>query len=379
MKKQLILILFLIQVVSCLLSQQNIKAEYYNGTNFEKYVGSNFVSNIDFFWNHESPIKGLNPNKCSVRYTGQIHTSKSGTYTFSARVDDGIRVWIDDILIMSNWKLNDVGYAKGEIDLIAHKNYNIKIEYFNALLEAEIRLLWTLPDDENQSWLTNWWNRKPVVIATDYFLPSIDKKEQSLALLKPKVEEKPEPYEERPEPKVEEISEATVEEKPESKFVKKRVSTVADKPLPKDVKKPVAQALPTPKPVSAESPVVLSQKDKTPDTLLQYIPKNVEFERAKSEILSISYPDLNKLASFLANNPSRKVIIEGHTDSVGDSAKNLILSKERAKAIELYFIHNGVRDSQIISAIGYGGTKPIVPSDGIKHHPENRRVEFILK
>ncbi len=338
MKKYLLLLLaFLSPTLSLLFAQDNLKAEYFNGINFDEYVGTHFVSNIDFYWNQRAPIQGLNPHYCSVLYTGQLKTPRTGDVTFSARVDDGIRVWIDDILLISNWQLNDVGYSEGTIHLNANTNYTIKINYFNALNEAEIRLLWKLPEDPDQSWLSSWWyGNDPVVIPSEYFMPSIEE----VVIEEPK----PQPIAE-------------------------------SKPAPKPKKKPT----PKPKPIPKKEPIVVTPPKKSMDTIQKYIPKNIEFERAKSEILEVSYPDLDKLALFLKNNPNRKVKIEGHTDNVGDTSKNLILSERRAKAIAAYLVKNGVHYQQIISAKGYGGSRPIAQSDGRKYHPENRRVEFIIE
>jgi len=333
MKKLIILIVCSIAVCGILSAQGSLKAEYYNGTNFEKYVGTNFVSNINFYWNDEPPIRGLDPHDCSVLYTGFIETPRSGDITFSARVDDGIMVWINDQLIISNWQLNDVGFSKGTIYLSANTSYTIKIKYFNALNEAELRLLWQLPDDPNNSWLSNWWaGDDPVIVSSEYFKPPVEKK-----------------LVEVPKPKA--------------------------KPAPKPKKKPAPKPAPKPK----KETTIAKPKVETTETLQRYIPKSVEFERAQSEILPVSYPALDKLARFLADNPSRKVKIEGHTDNVGDHNKNLMLSEKRAKAIAAYLIKKGVHYKQIISAKGYGGTKPIAKSDGRKYHPENRRVEFVIK
>lgn len=101
--------------------------------------------------------------------------------------------------------------------------------------------------------------------------------------------------------------------------------------------KPKPKLTPKPKPV-IEEPVVVLPKEKIIkplDTIQQYIPKNIEFDRAKSEILHVSYPELDKLAAFLVRNPSLKVQIEGHTDYVGDAAKNLILSEKRERMRQL--------------------------------------------
>lgn len=356
MKKLLSILILIMPIASILVGQGKLKAEYYNGTNFEEYVGTNYVSNIDFYWDKRAPINGLDPNHCSVIYTGQIATPKSGDITFSARVDDGIKVWIDDKLIISNWQLNDVGFSEGKIYMEKNEKYNIKVEYFNAVHEAEITLLWKLPEDEDKSWFS-WWDKNDHdVVSADYFFPPIEENIFAALEAEPKPKPKPEPA-------------------PKSK------------PKPKPKPKPVPVPAAKPEPVldadnadlSKNESVVIAQETATAETIEKYIPKRVEFETAKSEILAVSYPDLKKLANFLIDNPKLRLRILGHTDLIGNSKGNLILSEERAKVVAAYLIKNGVKRSQIISAVGYGDTRPLVHSDGKKHHPENRRVEFIIE
>jgi len=177
MNRLLPLLIFFLSV-SLTQAQGKLKAEYYNGINFENYVGTEEVSKIDFYWDRYAPLKDVHPNYCSVRYTGQINSPRTGNVTFSARVDDGIKVWIDDKLIISNWKLNDVGYANGTIKMEVDKKYNIKIEYFNAMNEAELRLLWQLPPAEDRGWLSKFWeaDEKPTIISSEHFSLPLEKK-----------------------------------------------------------------------------------------------------------------------------------------------------------------------------------------------------------
>ena len=351
MKKCIIFLAFLFAGSPILKAQGALKAEFYNGTNFETYIGTSTVSNIDFYWNDRPPIRGLNPHVCSVRYSGLLKTPKEGTVHFSARVDDGIRVWVNDVLIIDNWQLNDVGISDGKLHMEADVHYNFKIEYFNALNEAELRLLWKLPEDPDQNWLSKWWNdQEPEIIPATYFWSPI--KEEVLA------EVEPEP--------------ATPVLVPKS----------GEAPTPKPIIKPKPKPVQTPKPefsAPKKEPITSVSKKITIDTLQKYIPKSVEFDQAKSEILSVSYAELNRLADFLVKNPARKLMIEGHTDYVGDADANLLLSERRAKAIAAFLIKKGVKKQQIISAIGYGGSKPLVKSDDEEYHPENRRVEFVIE
>lgn len=100
---------------------------------------------------------------------------------------------------------------------------------------------------------------------------------------------------------------------------------------------------------------------------------HVLFEQSKSKILSESFSELNIVYRFLDENPNTRIRIEGHTDKIGDSNKNLILSKERANAIKAYLVDKGI-SSDRIETIGYGDKVNICKPEC----KENRRVEFII-
>ena len=349
MKYLLSIYFLLILGIPHLLAQKGLKADYFDGRNFDRYVATNYVDQIDFYWNWQAPVEGINPHVCSVRYTGRLKSPRTGWYTFSARVDDGIRVWIGEELIINNWQLNDVGYSDGKVKMKADQFYDIKIEYFNALNEAELRLLWKLPQDEDSNWLENWWyGDDPTIVPAQYFAPPNEKVVETIR-----------------EPEKEPLAQA--KPAPQSK----------PKPKPKPQSKPKSKPKPQPSTIKP-APLAVPKKKKMVDTLQQYIPNSVEFDRTKSEILSISYPELDKLAKFLVKHPTRTVRIEGHTDSVGDMTKNFRLSEKRAYAVAAYLVKKGVRPNQL-SAKGFGGTKPLVKSKTKKYNPENRRVAFIIE
>ena len=72
------------------------------------------------------------------------------------------------------------------------------------------------------------------------------------------------------------------------------------------------------------------------------------------------------------------VIIEGHTDNVGDANYNLALSEKRANAVMNYLITNFAINQNRISAVGYGETRGITENDTPENRQKNRRVEIIL-
>lgn len=98
---------------------------------------------------------------------------------------------------------------------------------------------------------------------------------------------------------------------------------------------------------------------------------SVQFDFDKSEIKESFLPELNKLLTFLINHPNVKIRINGHTDNEGTDTYNYKLSDDRARAIFLWLINNGVNQSRLTYR-GFGSEEPM--NDISKDI--NRRVEF---
>ncbi len=106
--------------------------------------------------------------------------------------------------------------------------------------------------------------------------------------------------------------------------------------------------------------------------------RNVLFETGESILSPLSYPELDIIAFYMKADPNKYIEIYGHTDNVGEEAKNLELSANRAKAVGKYLTAKGVIISNV-SSYGYGSTKPISSNETPDGRKQNRRVEFILK
>ncbi|MBL7874647.1 MAG: OmpA family protein [Cyclobacteriaceae bacterium] len=107
--------------------------------------------------------------------------------------------------------------------------------------------------------------------------------------------------------------------------------------------------------------------------------QSLEFENGKANILPEMHGDLDKIANFLIDHPTFKLVISGHTDSAGKEEANLKLSQARADAIKSYLSNQFQIDAKRITAIGYGSSKPIVQEVTDEHKQLNRRVEFEIK
>ncbi|MCX6218712.1 MAG: OmpA family protein [Spirosoma sp.] len=105
--------------------------------------------------------------------------------------------------------------------------------------------------------------------------------------------------------------------------------------------------------------------------------KNIYFEMSKSDLLSASFAELNKLVSMMQDNPKMTIRLEGHTDIIGDHDKNLQLSRDRVIACQRYLVQQGI-DVDRIQTIGYGDTRPILTKGTDEERKVNRRVEFVI-
>jgi len=99
------------------------------------------------------------------------------------------------------------------------------------------------------------------------------------------------------------------------------------------------------------------------------------FETGKDVIRPSSFPILNDVVKIMKENPEFNLKINGHTDNVGDDAKNLDLSQRRADAVKKYLADNGV-DTARMTSEGFGETVPVADNNTAAGKTKNRRVEF---
>jgi len=106
--------------------------------------------------------------------------------------------------------------------------------------------------------------------------------------------------------------------------------------------------------------------------------EEVLFKRGTAELLDENSTTLIKsLADFLGDNPRIRILLEGHTDNVGNSQLNKELSLNRASAVRQVLVDHGV-DFERIRIAGWGGTKPIASNQTEEGRVKNRRVEMVI-
>lgn len=104
---------------------------------------------------------------------------------------------------------------------------------------------------------------------------------------------------------------------------------------------------------------------------------HINFPFGKFEIKGIEKTKLDQVVEILNTFPDYNIRIEGHTDSVGAEEYNLKLSEQRSYNVALYLSGQEV-NSDRISYVGYGETRPIADNKTEEGRSLNRRVEFVV-
>jgi len=126
--------------------------------------------NIEFKWENLSPAVGIPADNFSVRWTRKI-SFQSGLYRFSARADDGMRVYIDDQLIIDEW--HDSG---GSTLYQAERNLSgdrtLKVEYYEHTGKADVSFTWVQLSPTSTPTLTATPTATPTPTASPTMTPT---------------------------------------------------------------------------------------------------------------------------------------------------------------------------------------------------------------
>jgi uncharacterized repeat protein (TIGR01451 family) len=128
-----------------------ITGEYFQGNNFQQAEMVRTDARINFNRNIATPDDVILPGAYSVRWTGQIEALHSETYTFSARTNGGVRVWVNGQLLIDNFTAHPVAISSGTIALQAGQSYDIRVDYFqNNAGPSAIQLRWSSASQPNR-------------------------------------------------------------------------------------------------------------------------------------------------------------------------------------------------------------------------------------
>jgi len=104
----------------------------------------------------------------------------------------------------------------------------------------------------------------------------------------------------------------------------------------------------------------------------------IRFDVDSARLRSESEAILGEVLSVLKEQPNLRLVIEGHTDSVGGAAYNMTLSEKRARSVVRWLTEQGI-DPDRLEAVGYGERRPVSTNKASQGRALNRRVELVSK
>ncbi len=124
-----------------------LTGRYFNGVNFDTLVATRTDPQIDFNW--ATPPQGLPHDHYSVRWTGFIQAQQEGDYSLVTASDDGVRLWVDDKLVVDNWTVHALATNAAPVHFAANSRHKIRLEYYQDLFDAVVSLTWRLPQEKS--------------------------------------------------------------------------------------------------------------------------------------------------------------------------------------------------------------------------------------
>jgi outer membrane protein OmpA-like peptidoglycan-associated protein len=337
-----------------------LQATYYDKTARGRVLHSRVEPVVSVTWRGAPPAPGVPGQGFSVRWTGYVYAPESGLYVLHTEWDDAtdIRFAGEDVLTMDKYEPEYFRPRKPPIPVDMVQNleaghfYRIDLTYKNVQGVSHAELSWVRP-----SALGN-----PATLEEAFA-----QARQLVLTMVPQQFLYPELPVERPKPA------PAVASKPVVNVVPKSVRAVGRQPKPAP-----SQARPAPsEAVVSDTEVALPDLSGLSKGAAVALP-NLYFTQSTASLLPSSQPMLNELVKKLRELAELRLEIAGHTDNVGEPARNLRLSEQRARVVRQYLVQQGI-DSVRLTARGYGGTRPVADNRDPQQRPRNRRVEIVVQ
>ncbi len=148
---------------------RGLRAEYFEGTNLITQRVSRADASVNFGWGPGGPDPLVGTNHFSARWTGQVIPRYSETYAFSTISDDGVRLWVNGVNLVSNWTNHAATTNTGAIALLAGQRYEITMEYYENTGSGVAKLLWASPSQIREPIPPTQLSVVPRGLRADYF------------------------------------------------------------------------------------------------------------------------------------------------------------------------------------------------------------------
>ncbi len=120
-----------------------IYGDYYRNRDFSGFEYTHLDPVIDFDWGNGGPT-GVGSNTFSIRWTGKLNVVRAERFTFYLRIDDGGKLWVDDQLLIDEWRDHSPTEFSAQVDLGAGL-HDIQVDYYENQGGALCELRYSSP------------------------------------------------------------------------------------------------------------------------------------------------------------------------------------------------------------------------------------------
>jgi chitodextrinase len=147
------------------------RGEYFDNPNLEgEPVHTRDDEYINFDWGEASPAPGVPATNFSARWTISRENVAAGVYRFTAQFDNGMRVWLDDVLIIDQWRDGPVRDATVHVEAVVG-SHTVKVEYYHlegpAVAQLKIEDVQNFPDWKAEYYDQPNLNNPPVYVTNE--------------------------------------------------------------------------------------------------------------------------------------------------------------------------------------------------------------------
>lgn len=127
-----------------------LTGEYYDNMDFTNLRLTRTDATVNFDWGGGSPDPSIGADQFSVRWTGQVQANATETVTFYTTTDDGVRLWVNNVLIIDHWVDQGPTEWSGTIALQGGVRYDLRMDYYENGGGAVAKLSWSSPSTPKQ-------------------------------------------------------------------------------------------------------------------------------------------------------------------------------------------------------------------------------------
>jgi hypothetical protein len=122
-----------------------LQATYFRNVHLTTVALTRLDPLVDFAWGSGSPAPSVPRDHFSARWEGFVQARYSDVYTLAVTVDDGVRLWLDDRLLIDQWREQPARTYSVSTPLGAGEFHRLRLEYYENAGQAQCRLAWSSP------------------------------------------------------------------------------------------------------------------------------------------------------------------------------------------------------------------------------------------